>query len=249
MLRELGVHGVEVAPTRIAEWHDLNETVLRDYRSRVEGAGLAVSSLQAILFGKPTALLLGDDNGFRIMLDHMSFVADIAEMLGARALVLGAPRNRSRGDRTENDALELGRERLSQLGEALQNRPVVIGIEPVPPVYGGDFLTSARSVIDMVDSMRCTNIRVHLDTGCVKLGGDAIAEAIHAAGKKLCHFHAAEPDLGNFAVPVMDHVAASKALRDEKYEGWIAIEMRESPTDPLKAVEQAVRWVSNTYSR
>ena len=125
---------------------------------------------------------------------------------------------------------------------------MVIGIEPIPPVYGGDFLTSARSVIDMVDLMRCTNIRVHLDTGCVKLGGDAIAEAIHGAGKKLCHFHASELDLGNFAAPVMDHVAASKALRDEKYEGWIVIEMRESPTDPLKAVEQAVRWVSNTYS-
>ena len=112
MLRELGVHGVEVAPSRIAEWHDLNETILRDYRRRVEGAGLAVSSLQAILFGKPTALLLGDDNGFRIMLDHMSYVADIAEILGARALVLGAARNRSRGGRTEDDALELGRERL-----------------------------------------------------------------------------------------------------------------------------------------
>jgi sugar phosphate isomerase/epimerase len=249
LLKGLGAGGVEVAPTRIADWDQLNEKLLRDYRSRVEEAGLAVSSLQAILFGKPNATLLGDGDSFRLMLEHMATVADIAETLGAGVLVFGAPRNRLRGALRENEALELARERFGQLGDLLERRPVVIGIEPVPPTYGGDFLTSAQSVLGMVESVGHRSIRVHLDTGCVKLGGDAIADAIHAAGDRLCHFHAAEPNLGDFAAPAMDHAAASKALGEVHYQGWIAIEMREAPTEPLKAVEQAIRWVSDTYSQ
>lgn len=246
-LKASGVSGVEVAPTRIAEWDVLSDKMLQDYRRDIENAGLVVSSLQAVLFGKPDAILLGNEAGFRRMLDHVKYVADIAEALGARVLVFGAPRNRSRGAMAEPEALALGRERLSYMGDILLGSSVVIGIEPVPEIYGGDFLTSAQEVIDMVTAVGHPNVGVHLDTGCVKLGGGSIADAIGAAGTKLCHFHAAEPNLGNFSAPAMDHEAAGRALHAGGYRRWVAIEMREAASDALKAVEQAVRWVHRAY--
>jgi D-psicose/D-tagatose/L-ribulose 3-epimerase len=214
----------------------------------VEDAGLVVSSLQAILYGRPNATLLGDASAFRAMQDHLTKVADIAEILGASVLVFGAPRNRLRGQLSEDVAMSMARERFAMLGSILHGRPIIMGIEPVPELYGGDFLTSAVSVLDMVHSVDHANIRVHLDTGCVKLAGDAIATAIYSAGDKLCHFHAAEPNLDNFTFPVADHDAAGSALHNQDYRGWIAIEMRETPTASLDAVERAVRWVRRTYS-
>lgn len=248
MLKAAGADGIEAAPTRIAPWEELTRDALRAYRTQVESAGLAISSLQAILFGKPEATLLGDGASFHEMLTHLQRVADMADTLGAGVLVFGAPRNRLRGALSEDAAAALARDRFRALGEALAGRPLVVGIEPVPAVYGGDFLTSAASVVSLIQAVDHPHIRVHLDTGCVKLGGDSIALAIAAAGDLLCHFHASEPKLAPFHRPVADHGAAAKALQATDYGGWVAIEMLEAPTEALLAAETAVRWVRGTYS-
>jgi len=67
LLSSHGVEGVEVAPTRIADWKALSPERLRAYRSEIEGAGLRVSSLQAIFFGRAEAKLLSDETAFRLM--------------------------------------------------------------------------------------------------------------------------------------------------------------------------------------
>jgi len=247
MLKAAGADGIEAAPTRIAPWEGLTRDALLAYRNRVEAAGLTVSSLQAILFAKPDARLLDDSASFDEMVTHLKRVADMADTLGAGVMVFGAPRNRLRGALAEETALALARDRFRALGDALTGRPLVLGIEPVPANYGGDFLTSAQSVVSLVHAVDHPHIRVHLDTGCVKLGGDSIALAIAAAGNLLCHFHASEPKLASFEQPVADHEAAAKALHATGYGGWVAIEMLEAPADALRAAESAVRWVRRTY--
>src|ERR1700753_4158891 len=82
-----GVRGVEVAPTRIAPWDGLTETAITEYRRRIEDAGLEVSSLQAIVYGRPDLQLLGSPESFAGLRDHMSLVANLAALLGAGVLV------------------------------------------------------------------------------------------------------------------------------------------------------------------
>ena len=246
-LFRLGVQGIEVAPTRIADWPQLTEKILRDYRSQVETAGLRVSSFQAILFGKPEATLLGNRESFAALQEHMRRIADMADLLGATALVFGAPKNRLRGTMQEGNAFALAVDRCGELGKGLQAHGSTLVIEPVPQVYGSDFLTSAADVLHMVKAVNHPKIRVHLDTGCVKLGNDSIASAIRNSADVLYHFHAAEPALGDFSGPVSEHASAAAALREVCYDGWIAIEMRETPTAALESVEQAVQYVQSHY--
>jgi len=247
LLSELGVEGVEIAPTRIASWEALDGKSLKEARRQVEDHGLRVSSLQAIFFGRNDALLLGGEAEFQAFVSHLARVADIAEALGAGIMVFGAPRNRTRGALSEEAARLLGCERLGRIDQSLRDRDAVFAIEPVPEYYGGDFLTSARSVIDMVDLVGGDRVGVHLDTACVGLGGDDISDAIRSAGKRIRHFHASEPDLAGFSDPRMPHRAAAEALRQEGYGKWVAIEMRENAEESLAGVEQAVRWVRNAY--
>ena len=246
-LAALGVQGVEVAPTRIADWDELTPARLRAYRNELEAAGLRASSLQAVFFNRPGAQLLGDAAGFAAMLEHTRKVAAIAAELGAEVAVFGAPRNRLRGDLSPDEATSLAAERLRVLGDAVAEADLFLGIEPVPPVYGGDFLTTAGEVIGMVRTTDHPWVRVHLDTGCVKLGGDRIDDAVREALPFLVHFHAAEPQLAGFSAPQADHAAAAAALRDVGYGRWIAIEMREPPSDALAEVETAVSFVQRTY--
>ena len=247
-LAGLGVQGVEVAPTRLAAWDDIGDAMLSRYRARVESAGLVVSSLQAVLFGRPALQLLGDGAAYDGMVEHMRQVGGIGSALGAGVLVFGSPRNRLRGDMDMGRAWALARDRLRQLGEITLASGVVIGVEPVPAIYGGDFLTSWSEVLRMVRDVDHPGVRVHLDTGCVSLNGDAIGDAIEAARDVLCHFHAAQPQLGDFQDPLPSHAEAAAGLHKAGYRRWLSIEMRERADEPLAATEHAIRTVRGIYS-
>ena len=122
----------------------------------------------------------------------------------------------------------------------------MLGLEPVPPAYGGDFLTPWQECLAMVRAVDHPGLRLHLDTGCVLLGGGAIAEAVRAGAPWLAHFHAAEPQLGFFGAPVADHVAAAEALIGAGYTGWVSIEMREA-AEWAADLPRALAWVQETY--
>lgn len=203
--------------------------------------------MQAILYGRPELRLLGDGASFSAIADHFRLLAELGAALGAGVMVLGAPRNRLRGDLATAEAWVLGRDRLRVLGAIVAAEGLTIGIEPVPAHYGGDFLTHWRDVLTMVRDVDHTAVGVHLDTGCVALGGDRIEEAVAEAADSLVHFHAAQPDLADFSVPADNHAAAAGALRAVAYDRWLSIEMREQPADPIAAVETAVGKVMAIY--
>jgi sugar phosphate isomerase/epimerase len=248
LLAPLGVSGVEVAPTRLAAWDALPASRLIDYRRRLEGAGLVASSLQAVLFGRPELQLLGEGAAFDGMLEHMRHVAGIGEALGAGVLVFGSPRNRLLDGMAPDRAWARACERLRLLGEITFAAGVIIGVEPVPAVYGGDFLMSWSDVLSIVQDIDHPGVRVHLDTGCVALGGDSIEAAIVKSRDLLAHFHAAQPQLGNFQVPLFNHRTAAAALHTTGYDHWVSIEMREQPGG-LAAVKRAILTVSEIYGQ
>jgi sugar phosphate isomerase/epimerase len=248
-LRALGVDGLEVAPTRLAPWDDWSPSRLADYRMRLADADLLVSSLQAILFGTEGLHLLGGEAAFEAMLAHVRRVAEIGSALRARIGVFGSPRNRLRGELPAEVAWELARTRFARMADAVAEFGFTLGLEPVPPAYGGDFLTVADDVIRMVAEVGHPGLRVHLDTGCVLLGGDAIDAAVMAAGNLLSHFHIAEPKLGPFHAPACPHATAAAALRDIAYDGWVAVEMLEQKESPLEAVRKAASFAVDCYLR
>lgn len=248
-LAALGVQGIEAAPTRIAGWDDLTEGALAGYRRQAAAAGLQIPSLQALFFGRPGDQLLGDAAAFGTMAEHARRIAGMAGTLGAGIAVFGAPRNRTRGALPEADAEDLAAVRLHILGHIAQAAGLVIALEPVPACYGADFLLRAADVRRLVRRCGHPAIRTHLDSACVVLAGDGLADEIAATGSGeggLAHYHIAEPGLGPFDAPSCPHAAAGDALRQAGYAGWLVIEMREQPGG-LAAVETAVRLAWQAY--
>lgn len=242
-----GLRGVEVAPTRLAPWDALTPAMVQAHRAELAALGLAVPSLQAILFGVEGVALLEGEEAFERLLEHLRRVAGIAQAFGAGVAVFGSPRQRSRGALPEAEAFALGAARLRRCAEACwEEGRLALGLEPVPAAYGGDFLPTWQECLAMVETVSHPGLRLHLDTGCVRLGGGDIAEAIAAGRAVLAHFHAAEPGLAGFAAPVAAHAEAAQALRAAGYAGWVSLEMREDP-DWRALVPQAVAFVRDTY--
>lgn len=241
-LAKIGMQGIEVAPSRIADWDLLSDKKIFEYRKFIESHNLVISSLQAVFFGVPNIALLQDGPSFMRLCAHTTRVADIAQALGAGPIVFGAPRVRSRGDLSPEEASAMALERMAALGDIVAAHGSAIGIEPVPPLYGGDFWETADSVIAFVRRLGHDAVRVHLDTACVTLGDGDISAAIAAAGADLVHFHLAEKDLGDFDTPRMPHEAAIAALRRQDYRGWLAIEMKAQGENNAARAETAARY-------
>lgn len=247
LLREREVAGIEVAPTKIwPDWEGATPRAAAAYRDRLADQGFVVPSLQAILFGKPDCTLF-DPAGAPRLLDHMRLVAELAASLGARALVFGAPKNRRRGNLPMSEALRRAAEVLGEAGRICAEQGACLCIEPNPPDYGCDFVTTSDEGAALVGAAPARSLGLHLDSAGMLLSGEDGAAAIGRHRGILRHYHASEPDLGNFTAPKVDHGRLGKALAAAGYGGWVAIEMRATAA-PARDLGIALDTVRRAYA-
>lgn len=247
MMQKYGATGLEVAPTRIADWNQLTIPILEKYKEKAAGFGLVTSSLQAILFNKPTSQLLGSAEEFEDLLSHMRQIGEIASCLGAKIAVFGAPGNRKRGVLDKETATSLALERMDQLGDLGKEYDFIIGIESVPEYYKCDFLTTIKEVSSFVRTLNNPFVKTHFDIACVTLGGDDPVEQLNNLQGEFCHYHIAEPDLGGYEDPKCNHAGASEVLSNQKYDCWAVVEMKQNSGDGLQSLETALNFATEVY--
>jgi D-psicose/D-tagatose/L-ribulose 3-epimerase len=240
VLRNAGITALEVAPTRLwPHWVGASAAAAAEAARHFARRGFHVSSLQAILFGKPECRLFGSDNDRQLLFDHLTFCADLASGLGASHLVFGAPKNRELCGKSEADAFQIAREFFDQAGRYYQKQGLCLCLEPNPPQYGCQFVVDSAQGARLVQAVDSEGFRLHLDTGCMRLAGEDPVAAIRARAHLLRHFHVSEPFLGDFDRPVTDHRGATMALEEVGYSGWVTLEMRASDR-PLETLTTAV---------
>ena len=246
-LLKLGATGVEVAPTRLGEWSSLNERVLVNFRKKLDDFGLAIPSVQAILFNRPDAQLLGDEVQFKRLREHIRVVGSICRTLGATVAVFGAPNNRRRGDMPLPYAISLGVDRMRKLGDIARESEFILGIEPVPAYYECDFLNRFDTLYSFISDCDHTNVKVHMDTACVALSGDDPVDKVSKYSESFVNFHISEPDLTDFSKPKCDHRAIGEALCQNSYSGWVVIEMREAEFGNIPRLKRAIQYALVNY--
>jgi len=242
-----GVGAIEVAPTRVwPQWKGINSESARAFRSAVESSGLSISSLQSVLFQKPELRLFGSDQDRQAMYEHLCRCADLTAELGADCMVFGAPKNRTRGALSEENAFAIAVEFFCKAGEYCAQREVCVGFEANPEEYGCDFATDSRTAARLVRAAGSRGFRLHLDTACLHLAGEDPSRAIADNIDILRHFHVSEPYLGGFSAPSLPHGTIAQTLRRLRYDRWVTVEMR-AVDGPLSALEEAIRFVGDIY--
>ncbi|MGH6927474.1 MAG: sugar phosphate isomerase/epimerase family protein, partial [Dongiaceae bacterium] len=244
LLRQRGIAGIEVAPTRLwPDWTGATPAAVRAARTRLADAGFCVPSLQAILFGKPDLSLFGGGDAFA---DHIRRVADLAAELGARIMVYGAPKSRDRGDLTPAIAFDRAVTVLRAVAADCAARGTTLCIEPNPVAYGCNFVTNSRDGMALVKAVDSRGFGLHLDTGAMTLAGEDPADALLAAQSILDHVHVSAPNLAPIAPATIDHARIGRALRQMNYGGWIAVEMRRGD-DAVEALARSIDLARDCY--
>ncbi|HEY7310873.1 MAG TPA: sugar phosphate isomerase/epimerase family protein [Gemmataceae bacterium] len=251
LLRKHGVEGVELALTKIwPEPLDAPAAEVRAYRDGWEKQGVRIAALQALLFGKPHLTLFGSEPTRRRTLAYLSGTIERAGLLGARALVFGSPKNRQRQGLSLVEASALAVPFFRELGRVARQHGVYFCIEPNPPAYGCDFVTTVAEGIELVDAVGEEGFGLHLDTGGMSLVGDPPVSSIEAAGERCRHFHVSQPFLAEVCGGTVAHAEFAEALRARGYQDWVSIEMGEAKEAGawVGAVERALAFVTKAYS-
>lgn len=241
LLVTLGVGGVELAPTKL--WADPTAALhaeVEDYRDFWESAGIRVTALQSLLFGRPDLALFGNDNQRAALLDHLTGLCRLGGWLGVEALVFGSPGNRRRGALGSEAADGVAVPFFRRAGEAAAEHGVGLCIEANPVEYGCDFVTSVAEAVRLVAAVNHPGFGLHLDTGGLALTGELQRDTLVPAARLARYAHVSEPYLAETGTVGTDHIAAAAALREAGYEGWVSVEMRGEGADNLARVERAL---------
>lgn len=226
LLRHQGISGIEVAPTTIwPNWVGCDAAAAAEYRQMLCDNGFQVPAMQALLYARPDARLF-DDEGEEVLMEHLTHVAAIAGALGAQVAVLGAPKQRDRGSRGWDEALERAAKVLRRIAARFSDHGSVLCIEPNPRRYGCNFVCNTQEGAELVHAVDHPGFALHLDAAALHLEAERLADVLPTVSGMLRHFHVSEPDLGDFRQPQAPHAENLRCLREARFAGWCSVEMR-----------------------
>jgi sugar phosphate isomerase/epimerase len=162
--------------------------------------------------------------------------------------VFGSPKNRRRGGRDSGEVWRVAVEFFGELAETAAAEGTAVVIEANPPEYGADFVTRAAEAMALVQAVNHPGLRLHLDTACMALAGDPVAETIADGSPLLRHFHASESFLAPLGEGDSDHATAGVELRRRGYAHWVSVEMKEAEPFTLDGLRRAIRHARRHYA-
>lgn len=250
-LVELGVTQVEVAPTAV--WSDplsVSSQDLQTYRKVWEDRGIEIIALQSLLYGHPELTLFDSAEVRQSTQTYIEGMIRIAGELGAKAMVFGSPKNRLRGELSEEAATDIAKEFFNTLGTYATEHGTHLCVEPNPVDYACDYITTGLQGVELVKAVDNPGFRLHLDAAGMQLAKDDCPAVIAAALPVLQHFHCSEPFLAPVgeATSLPFHTLLAKALTANNYTGTVSIEMKTLPPDEvISGVSKAVRFAQEIY--
>lgn len=251
LMQSCGVTGVEIAPTKIwTDPLDAPDGEIDDYRDFWDGFGIEIVSLQSLLFNQPDLKLFGTGDERGEMHDYLKKMVDLAARLGPNGIgmVFGSPRNRTKEDLTDAEAMEIAVPFFRSLGEHAAFHDVTFCIEPNPVENQCDWINTSAEGVALVKAVNSKGFGLHLDAAAMTLAHEDPKAAIGDAAEVLHSFHVSEPRLAPITASSSgsDHAAFAAALRSVKFSGWLSIEM--IPQDySLDVIESALTTVARIY--
>lgn len=274
ILNKHDVKYIDLAPSKyFKDFKEATITEIKQVKDTWKKQGISIYGMQSLMFGTNDLNLFGDNLVQSVMLDHLSSVCRIGDLLDARYLVFGSPKNRDcsvvEDDKREGIALDF----FYRLGEIAKHYNVKICLEPNPKLYGANFLTTTKDTFDFVRKLNHPNIRMQLDTGTMLVNHEA-ASVIEHVKDMIGHVHLSQKNLTalgdscedvsdvsiNTADKVSNNIISSKLSCIEEEHECLAevlnqteikvytIEMlTNKDNDPLNAIDRAVSFAKNVY--
>ncbi|MEI8635115.1 TIM barrel protein [Vibrio sp. PP-XX7] len=251
LLHQYDVTSIDIAPSKyFAQPTLVLEHAFEQVKQYWHSQGIVLLGMQSLLFGTQGFNLFGRREVRQQMLQHLRSLCRIGNVLGARKLVFGSPKNRDRAHLNDADTQRIATEFFNQLGDIAQEQQVVICLEPSPVCYHSNFMVNTLETAAVVLTVNHPHIRMQLDVGAMCLNQEDARAVIVQVAPLVHHIHISEPQLVPLNSGNTYHEQASQAIRCYLPDHPVTIEMlTSSPAHALFEIEQAIQLVQNVYQR
>lgn len=249
LLRQHQVDAIDIAPGKyFPDPSGATSADISRVREQWAQRGVEITGMQALLFGTTGLNLFGPPAVQTALLAHLDAVCRIGAGLGATRLVFGSPKNRDRTGLSDAQTEIMAVEFFRRLGGCASAHGVQVCLEPNPPCYGANFMTTSAETAAVVRQVAHPAIRMQLDTGAITINGEAAEQIIADYAPLIGHIHASEPNLVVLGDGGCDHHAVGRALKVILPDCLVTIEMLASKQEPpLHAIERALQVVIRYY--
>ena len=249
LLRRYAVDAIDVAPSKYFAdpVHAADQDIAR-VKLWWADRGMAITGMQSLLFGTTGLNLFGPAQVQDAMLEHLAAVCRIGAGLGATRLVFGSPKNRDRSGLDDAEAMALAVPFFRRLGDLAQSCGVLICLEPNPPRYGANFMTTSAETAGVVEQVGHAAIKMQLDIGALTINGEDAATELAKCAGLVGHVHLSEPDLLPLGDGATDHAKVNAALERYLSDPLVSIEMLATKNEPhLVSIERALQAAIKSY--
>jgi D-psicose/D-tagatose/L-ribulose 3-epimerase len=249
LLGKVGVDAIDVAHSKyFPDPAAASDEEIARVRAWWTERGIAITGMQALLFGTNGLNVFGTPAVQESLLQHLDAVCRIGAGLGATRLVFGSPKNRDRSGLTDEQAEEIATDFFRRLGEIAQSHGVFVCLEPNPPAYGANFMTNSAQTAQVVRRVAHPAIRMQFDTGALAMNGEDPGNVLAACSDLIGHVHASEPNLIPLGDGETDHASMFAALSNHLPDQVVAIEMVATKNEShLVSVERAMQAAVRHY--
>lgn len=249
LLHRYGIDAVDVAPGKyFPDPAHTSDDDIKRVRAWWAQRGIELTGMQALLFGTSGLNVFGFKDVQEAMLAHLAAVCRIGAGLGAVRVVFGSPKNRDRSGLTDQEAMAVAVPFFQRLGDIAAANGVFICLEPNPPCYGANFMTTSAETAQVVERVAHPTIRMQLDTGALTINGEDAAGVLGRYAHLIGHVHASEPDLLPLGDGATDHAKAYAALAQHLPGQLVSIEMVATKDEPhIVSIERALKVAIRDY--
>jgi D-psicose/D-tagatose/L-ribulose 3-epimerase len=242
LLQRFDVDAIDVVPGKyFPELAKATDDDICRVRSWWSERGIEITGMQALLFGTTGLNVFGTPEVQDAMLQHLAAVCCIGAGLGAKRIVFGSPKNRDRTGLSDQEAMDVAVPFFRRLGDIAQPYGVVICLEPNPPCYGANFMTTSAETSKVVEQVAHPAVRMQLDTGAITINGEDPATVLQDCATLIGHVHASEPDLLPLGDGGTDHDKVFAALAQHLPNHVVTIEMLATKHEPHEvSIERAL---------
>lgn len=249
LLQKFSIDAIDIAPGKYFPdpANTTNEEILRVRHWWAE-RGIQITGMQALLFGTTGLNVFGSTESQSAMLEHLASVCRIGSGLGATRLVFGSPKNRDRTGLDDEQTQDVATSFFRRLGDIAQAHGVVICLEPNPPCYGTNFMTTSAETAQVVECVAHPAIKMQLDTGALAINGEDPFAVLQDTAHFIGHVHASERDLLPLGEGDTDHQQMAKALTQYLLNPVVTIEMLATKNEPhAQSIERALKIAISHY--
>ncbi|HEY7119557.1 MAG TPA: sugar phosphate isomerase/epimerase family protein [Tepidisphaeraceae bacterium] len=246
--REMGYHGIEVAPFTIAPHVAVIDADTRQQMRRVAERMdlqiLGIHWLLANVISDTTLYVTHPDPQVRMNTSAYFFqLTKLCADLGGHVMVIGSPKSRNLLPGVSRDqAMDYAREVFLPCLELAAHNDITLAIEPLGPAET-DFLNTAAEGIELIDRIGHPNFRLHLDVKAMSSEPTPMPQIIRNSAKHLAHFHANDPNLLGPGMGEVKFEPIIKALREVEYDGYLSVEVFDFKPGAEKIGSESIRYL------